>query len=332
MRKLRGERSAFDRSSDRRERHSEKDRRYRDRSPRRREKERSAKREHIDEDSDREHKSSSKRHSRRYEKDEGGSEHDRESSSRSHRRHRDEERHSRKQRDSSRSRYRSSKHSRDDRSESPRRSRSRPRSSRHKNDDADHERLKVVDEYSPRRSNGKGDYTSHDESDPLEDLVGPLPVSSRGKKEDSAGVSVRGRGSYRPKTSTIDSHFARDYNPNLDVDISDNDEESSSKQRSARRPVAGLMTEDDDWDMALEALRDRANWRQRGEERLRAAGFDDSTVQRWKQDPAFAAGGGSNDTEGRIEDVKWAKKGEGREWDRGKVMNDDGHFDVKAQW
>lgn len=92
-----------------------------------------------------------------------------------------------------------------------------------------------------------------------------------------------------------------------------------------------MTEEEDDWDMALEALRDRANWKQKGEERLRAAGFNESTVQRWKQEPAFAAGSG-HETEGRIEDVKWAKKGEGREWDRGKVMNDDGHYDVKTQW
>jgi hypothetical protein len=90
--------------------------------------------------------------------------------------------------------------------------------------------------------------------------------------------------------------------------------------------------EDEDWNMALEALRDRANWRQKGEERLRAAGFDESTVQRWKEDPAFANGSSNNDTEGRIEDVKWAKKGEGREWDRGKVLNEHGHYDVKGQW
>jgi hypothetical protein len=36
--------------------------------------------------------------------------------------------------------------------------------------------------------------------------------------------------------------------------------------------------------------------------------------------------------ESRVEDVKWSKKGEGREWDRGKVMNEDGHIEVKAPW
>lgn len=87
------------------------------------------------------------------------------------------------------------------------------------------------------------------------------------------------------------------------------------------------MTEDDDWDMALEALRDRAQWKQKGAERLRAAGFGEQVVEQWTKDPAFTG----TSTEGRIEDVRWAKRGEGREWDRGKVMSD-GHYDVKAQW
>ena len=87
------------------------------------------------------------------------------------------------------------------------------------------------------------------------------------------------------------------------------------------------MTGDDDWELALEALRDRARWRQKGEERLREAGFNDSIVERWKNNTA--SGG---DDEGRLEDVKWSKKGEGREWDRGKYINDEGSIDVKASW
>lgn len=88
------------------------------------------------------------------------------------------------------------------------------------------------------------------------------------------------------------------------------------------------MTEDDDWELALEALRDRARWKQKGEERLRQAGFSESTVDRWKNNAAFTGG----DMEGHIEDVKWSKKGEGREWDRGKVFDEDGHVDVRASW
>lgn len=137
----------------------------------------------------------------------------------------------------------------------------------------------------------------------------------------------RGRGAYKPSHSTIDAHFAEDYDPTLDVHP--DDDGPSSGNRSTRRPVPGLMTEDDDWELALEALRDRARWKQKGEERLRQAGFSESTVDRWKNNAAFT---GAGETEGRIEDVKWSKKGEGREWDRGKFVDEDGHVDVRASW
>ncbi|EEA19478.1 hypothetical protein TMatcc_009613 [Talaromyces marneffei ATCC 18224] len=321
MCKLRGERSP-----------PRRERRHQDRSPSRRDKERSSRREHIDDSSREHHKSRSERHRRRHEGDGSESDRDRETSSRSHRRHRDEERRSRRsRRESSRSRHRSSRYSRDKRSASPRRSRSESLGSsrRHRHNDKDYERRKRDDrpaeDDTAQLESRKDAYSSDNESDPLEDLVGPLP------REKASGIPIRGRGSYRQNTSTIDAHFERDYNPKLDVDLSDNDETS---KRSSRRPVAGLMTkdEDEDWNMALEALRDRANWRQKGEERLRTAGFDESTVRRWKEDPAFANGSSNNDAAGRVEDVKWAKKGEGREWDRGKVLNEHGHYDVKGQW
>lgn len=164
-----------------------------------------------------------------------------------------------------------------------------------------------------------------DDSDPLEDLVGPLPPQKHNK--DTASIRSRGRGAYKPTSSTMDAHFASDYDPALDVQPDDDDGQSMSK-RSSLRPVAGLMTGEDDWDMALEALRDRVHWRQRGEERLRAAGMNDSTIDRWKGNAAFAG----LDGEGRPDGVRWSKKGEGREWDRGKVMDDEGHIDVQAAW
>lgn len=102
-----------------------------------------------------------------------------------------------------------------------------------------------------------------------------------------------------------------------------------SLNKSSRRPVAGLMTADDDWDMALEALRDRQRWKQKGEERLRAAGMNEETIDRWKNNAAFT---GVDSTEGNPENVRWAKKGEGREWDRGKVIDEDGHIDVRPSW
>ncbi|KJK67859.1 hypothetical protein P875_00108885 [Aspergillus parasiticus SU-1] len=161
------------------------------------------------------------------------------------------------------------------------------------------------------------------ESDPLEDLVGPLPPQAD-NSTGAAPIRSRGRGAYRPNMSNIDAHFAPDYDPTLDVQLEDDDENASSKP--SRRPVAGLMTGDDDWELALEAVRDRARWKQRGEDRLREAGFDDAFVKQWKSNTTPTTG----DSEGRLEDVRWSKKGEGREWDRGKYVNEDGHIDVKA--
>ena len=165
------------------------------------------------------------------------------------------------------------------------------------------------------------DNPSSPESDPLEDLVGPLPQK---EAEETQAIRSRGRGAYKPNFSNIDSHFAEDYDPTLDVHLEDDD---STSTRPTRRPVAGLMTGDDDWELALEALRDRARWKQKGEERLREAGFHDSIVERWKSNTAA-----TRDGEGRLEDVKWSKRGEGREWDRGKFVDDEGRIDIKASW
>lgn len=162
-----------------------------------------------------------------------------------------------------------------------------------------------------------------EDSDPLEDLVGPLP-----RKSGEEPIRSRGRGAYKPNSSTIDAHFAPDYDPTLDVQLDEHGEQIAS-QRTPRRPVAGLMGGEDDWDMALEALHDRTHWRQKGEERLRAAGMNDNAIDRWKNDAPVFSG---VDGEGKPDDVRWSKKGEGREWDRGKFVNDDGHIDVRAAW
>jgi hypothetical protein len=99
------------------------------------------------------------------------------------------------------------------------------------------------------------------------------------------------------------------------------------------RVVAGLTTEDDDWDMALEALRDRTLWRQKGAERLREAGFEEDVVNRWTSHGAFSSSNnGGSEKEKGVDNVKWGKQGEGREWDRGKVVDEDGHVDVKPKW
>ena len=73
---------------------------------------------------------------------------------------------------------------------------------------------------------------------------------------------------------------------------------------------------DDDWGMALEALRDREKWKQQGADRLRAAGFSTEEISKWEKSD-----------EKTEEDVVWKKKGEGREWDQGKVVDADGHIE-----
>lgn len=110
-----------------------------------------------------------------------------------------------------------------------------------------------------------------DVSDPLEEIVGPLPPSK---------VQARGRGTTQA-SSGIDARFSETYDPALDLSAGDGED-------------------GDDWDMVL----DRVKWRQQGAERLRAAGFTDKEVEGWES--------------GKKPEVRWAKSGEGREWDRGK--------------
>lgn len=80
--------------------------------------------------------------------------------------------------------------------------------------------------------------------------------------------------------------------------------------------------EDDDWDNALEAMRDRAKWRTQGASRLREAGFSEKDVAKWE--------GSGRERDER--DVRWSSKAEGREWDKGKVLDKDGRVLGKASW
>lgn len=131
------------------------------------------------------------------------------------------------------------------------------------------------------------------DSDPLESIIGPIPPSQ-------PAVRSRGRGAFTDR-STMDRHFSSTYDPTVDVE-----------------PEPEAM---DDWDQALEALRDRQKWKQRGAERLKAAGFTDEEVRKWQR--------GGELTE---EDVRWSKRGESREWDRGKTVNDEGTVAVEPAW
>jgi hypothetical protein len=135
------------------------------------------------------------------------------------------------------------------------------------------------------------------DSDPLDAIIGPAPPPS------NPPLRSRGRGT-QSHASTIDHHFSETYDPSADV------------QPDPQQDDDAL-----DWDQALEAFRDRQKWKLQGAERLRAAGFSERDVSKWE-----------TGAEKSQDDVVWAKKGEGREWDRGKLVDEDGIVDVKPEW
>lgn len=198
--------------------------------------------------------------------------------------------HRRRRRDDSRSRSpreerRSERRHRD---RSPQRKRSRSRSrERRKDGSRPRQAFYSTRDKMAARTNSKRrsptPTSKDDDSDPLDDIIGPRPPPK---------VQSRGRGAVS-SASGMDAHFAKGYDPSADVKADFDD--------------------DDDWEQALEALRDRQKWKQQGADRLKAAGFTDEEVKKWEK-------GG----EKREEDVTWAKKGEGREWDRGKFVDDEG--------
>ncbi|KAL2269428.1 hypothetical protein VTJ83DRAFT_1612 [Remersonia thermophila] len=122
------------------------------------------------------------------------------------------------------------------------------------------------------------------DSDPLEELIGPAPPPPK------PAIQIRGRGARRDGSGSNSGSGGAEREAPLN---SDNDNDN-----------------DNGWDEAVEAYRDRQKWKQQGAERLRAAGFTDQQIQRWEK-------GG----EMGIEDVRWTKAGEQREWDRGKEMD-----------
>jgi len=160
------------------------------------------------------------------------------------------------------------------------------RSDRTESDSKIRDREKYVKEI---KADPKPDY----DSDPLDDIIGPRPPPV-------PQVRTKGRGTIS-QASGIDARFSANYDPTADVQL-DFDEEN-------------------DWEEALEALRDRQKYRQQGADRLRAAGFTEDEIKKWEK-------GG----EKQEEDVRWAKKGEGREWDRGKVLDDDGVVSIEPQF
>ncbi|MCJ1359072.1 MAG: hypothetical protein MMC33_009072 [Icmadophila ericetorum] len=134
------------------------------------------------------------------------------------------------------------------------------------------------------------------DSDPLEAIVGPVPPPPVNRK-----IKFRGRGTFSSSTA-IDNHFSNTYDPSADAQPKSDSEE--------------------DWDQAIEAFRDRQKWKQQGAERLKAAGFTDEEIKKWEK----------SGTERSEADVRWNLKGEGREWDRGKVVGEDGSIETGVEW
>ncbi|KAK0111404.1 hypothetical protein ONS95_001765 [Cadophora gregata] len=175
------------------------------------------------------------------------------------------------------------------RSRTPTRDRSRERSHRSHRHHRSPSRERKSSNTESKKPESKPDY----DSDPLDDIIGPRPPPI-------PEVKRKGRGTIS-NASGIDSRFSANYDPTADVQL-DFDEEN-------------------DWDQALEALKDRQKWKQQGADRLRAAGFTEEEVSKWER-------GG----EKREEDVKWSKRGEGREWDRGKVIDGDGAVSIEPKF
>ncbi|KAK6361546.1 hypothetical protein TWF730_005266 [Orbilia blumenaviensis] len=216
-----------------------------------------------------------------------------------------------------RDRTRRSHRSRRSRTRSPSRSKSRspsPDRRRHKS----HKRHKSRSSSSPdsrsprKRRRSDSPKTSArlsplKDDDPLEEYllkrdmdrspeIGPSLLS-----KPTNGPKPRGRG--LPGASAMDARFDPSYDPTMDVTPTNPEDE-------------------DDWEAALEALRDRQKWKQQGKERLKAAGFDNDFIEAWE----------TNTTKDESK-IKWSKEKGGRDWDRGKVIDDEtGEIKLKASW
>ncbi|EGZ78215.1 hypothetical protein NEUTE2DRAFT_101915 [Neurospora tetrasperma FGSC 2509] len=232
---------------------------------------------------------------------------------RHHRPHKDEERSSREEqrhRDRSRScspRHRERRHRHRSRSplssdqEAAKHSRSshKSRSSRSEKESRSRKDRDIISEkLSTHRRHGRlaeKEKTDNEDSDPLEDLIGPAAPPSADSYPPP--VRTRGRGAGRGGAA-MDGRFANDYDPRENMQLDESDLQVSKT---------------DDWDDMVESFRDRQKWLKQGADRLRAAGFSEEDIKKWEK----TGPNGERD----IEDVKWAKAGEKREWDRGKSDN-----------
>ncbi|TDZ18269.1 hypothetical protein Cob_v008896 [Colletotrichum orbiculare MAFF 240422] len=141
---------------------------------------------------------------------------------------------------------------------------------------------------SSRRIQKRDSPAAASDSDPLEEFIGPAPPPP---------VRSRGRGA-ASGTSGMDRRFQADYDPTMDMQPDDDVQNGAAN-----------------WEDAVEAFRDRVKWQQNQEQRMRAAGYGDDMIAKWRK-------GDQKDER----DVTWAKAGEKREWDRGKDGDTRGLF------
>ncbi|KAG5990426.1 hypothetical protein E4U43_004293 [Claviceps pusilla] len=104
---------------------------------------------------------------------------------------------------------------------------------------------------SPKRDAKPPSPRHEEDSDPLEDFIGPPPPPNH-----------RGRGTIGG-AAALDRRFSESYDPQLDVPMSDDND-------------------DDPWNDAVESYRDRQKMRLNQDQRMKEAGFTDEQIQRAK--------------------------------------------------
>lgn len=154
----------------------------------------------------------------------------------------------------------------------------------------------------PCKDSGTSD-TGHEDDDPLDHFIGPFPAVQ---------PTVRGRGRIST-ASAMDKRFSDSYDPRSDTQPDDDYSEGIGSGGGSK-----------DWDESAEAYRDRQKWKQQGAARLRVAGFTEEQIKKWEK------GGPSGEKD--LDDVRWRKAGEDREWDRGKVVGVDGTTTLALGW
>ncbi|KAK4189168.1 hypothetical protein QBC35DRAFT_151788 [Podospora australis] len=154
----------------------------------------------------------------------------------------------------------------------------------------DHGSSKAKNSRDSRARHSRPHREEDNDADPLDHLIGPPPPPK-------SPVRVRGRGAWKGGAA-MDQRFLQgcDFASDPQVDTGEG---------------AGTRG---DWDEAVELFRERQKWKQQGADRLRAAGFTEEQIRRWEK-------GGEKD----VDHVRWTKRGEQREWDRGKGGGDDAH-------